>query len=174
LAKTLRFHCERCGFCCRHLLVDIDGGKGTLFLLPSETKLFPKDLIKPFFGSGTKGRSRPRPATIFAYQIATNVCPHIKPDNQCAIYENRPLMCQSYPFEGMGIVLIHRECPTIAKSVKEGEIIENIIAPEEKKANTLLARYTWKHVGSPMWYFDLKNQKWKILPTNKILKRLPI
>lgn len=174
MAKTLRFQCQRCGFCCRHLLVDINGGKCTIFLLPSETKLFPKDLIKPLYGSNTKGRSRPRPATIIAYQLSTNVCPHIKQDNQCAIYKDRPLICQAYPLDGIGIMILHRECPRIAKFVKEGEIIETVIAPEERKANTLLARYTWKHIGNPVWYFDLKTQKWRTLPRDKILKKLVV
>jgi len=173
VAKLLRFKCGRCGYCCRHLLVDIEGGKGTIFLLPSETKLFPKELIKPLFGTGLKGRSRPRPAQFWSYQLNTNVCPHIKPDNNCAIYAKRPLICRAYPFEGgFGVIILHRECSTIAETIKEGEIVETIVAPEEKQANDILVNYVRQHAGSPLWHFDLKTQKWRIFPADKIRRRI--
>jgi len=170
--KTLRFQCELCGYCCRNLLADINGGKGTLFLLPNERKLFSQALIRPLFGSGTKGRSRPRPANIFAYQINVNVCPYIKRDNTCAIYPKRPMMCRAFPFEGIGITVISRHCPTIKKTIREHEIVDQIDAPEEMQANKFLAHYVSQNLGGLLWHFDLDTQKWKIFPSEKIRRKI--
>jgi len=166
--KTFRFQCERCGYCCRNLVSDINGGKGTLFLLPTETKLFPQELIRPLFGSGVKGRSRPRPIKVFAYQITTSVCPHIKPDNTCAIYLKRPMMCRAFPLEGRGIIVINRHCRVIQKAIAENEIVDKMDAPEEQKANKFLSNYVLKNLDGLLWYFDLNTQKWKVFPSDKI------
>jgi Fe-S-cluster containining protein len=154
------------------LLVDINGGKGSLFLLPSETKLFPEELIRPLYGSGIKGRSRPRPADIWAYQINTNTCPYIQSDNSCAIYSKRPMICRAFPVEGIGIIILQRHCKVIYNTVKENEIIDKLEAPQEKEANAYLAHYTWQHVKGLVWYFDLTNEKWKNFPADKIRRRM--
>jgi len=128
--------------------------------------------MRPLFGSGIKGRSRPRPAKIFAYQINTNICPHIKPDNTCVIYPKRPMICRSFPFEGIGITVISRHCQTIKKMIKEYEMVDRVNAPEEMQANKFLADYVSQYVSGRVWVYDLSTQKWKIFQGDKIRRRI--
>lgn len=169
---TLQFRCQKCGHCCRNLNADIDDGKGSLFLLPEERKLFPPDLIRPLYAVGRKGRSRPRPTKIISYQINTYICPHIKPDNSCAIYAQRPMMCRSFPLEGKGIVVLTRSCKFIEKTLPEGEIVKNLIAPREEDANHILSTWIFQMLEKPLWYFDLNTQKFHLFQGDKIRRQL--
>ena len=92
---THYFQCLGCGECC----IGLFGQHGKiwlgLFLLPWERKLFPSEYIHPRYGEGRKPSHRK--FRILAYQMSANVCPHLA-DNKCQIYENRPLICRSYPW----------------------------------------------------------------------------
>jgi Fe-S-cluster containining protein len=111
--KTINFVCINCGDCCRNLLerTPMFGTRG-LYLQKNETHLFPAEHLKPMYAL-SKGKSRPRPGEIFAYQLYLNNCPHLQ-DNKCSIYSTRPMICRSFPFEAMAA---SRKCPSISSMI---------------------------------------------------------
>lgn len=99
-----RFECERCPDCCTRLLNMTDGKEHGIYLAPEEIVHFPKESVFPLFRSGGK---------VFAYQLATHDCPNLVTKENghmgCKIYQNRPLICRSFPlgFSGdKGLVVI--------------------------------------------------------------------
>jgi len=61
------------------------------------------------------------PKRIVEYQLGINVCPHLE-GNKCRIYLNRPLACQSYPFEIEDVeplrVYLEENCRWIKESIR--------------------------------------------------------
>jgi Fe-S-cluster containining protein len=82
-------NCKKCGRCCSNLRKGEDKSGLTLFI--DEISLFPDDKIRPYIGKGVESVTE-----IFAYQHTDNVCVHLV-NNQCVIYEHRPIMCRSFP-----------------------------------------------------------------------------
>ena len=172
----IKFTCLQCGYCCRNLIQKhpyLPGVKGGLFLIPKETKLFPREHIYPNKGWGLKGRARPRPLVIYAYQLDMNRCPHLR-GNLCEIYENRPLACRGYPLEGLepiGKIILDPDCRFIKQHLDKGEIIRQIEAPEELAANGTLRLYLAGALANseePSWTFDLTTKKWKRVEYEKL------
>lgn len=165
-----KFQCLKCGYCCRHLLNEVDFGLAGLFLLPEETKLFPKDKIFPLYGFGIKGRSRPRPIEIGMYQYAEMTCIHLTQDNLCKIYDKRPLICRAFPLEVSPFGgCAHRECTAIKGMLREWEFVrvEELFDDPEIQANIAinerLLQMARKYFPKVLWAFDLKTKKWKRL-----------
>lgn len=71
-----------------------------LSLKLEEFKLFPPEIVSPQFGVGTRTSLKPR--HILSYQLNVNVCPHLTEDNNCRIYNNRPLSCRAFPLISLG------------------------------------------------------------------------
>jgi Fe-S-cluster containining protein len=141
-----------------------------LSLHPREIGLFPSDLVFPYIGIGLIGH----PKRIVEYQLGINVCPHLE-GNKCRIYLNRPLACQSYPFEIEDVeplrVYLEENCRWIKESIRtqkltraqrEGIIFsERILAPKELEASYKLYKYATKFRKSKnLWIFDLKKRMW--------------
>jgi len=171
---SLKFTCLQCAHCCRQLIQNhpyLPGVKSGLFLLPQEVKLFPKEHIYPNRGWGLKGRARPRPKLIYAYQLDLKVCPHLR-GNLCGIYENRPLGCQGYPFEGLEPIaryMVHPECRWFKLYLKNKTDIK-IEALEEVKANKRIGAYlamVLKAAEGPDWIYNLTTKKWVMLDEEK-------
>ena len=163
--KRLTFHCLKCGSCCRDIVKDVSFGKAGLFLLPQETKFFPKEHVYPLYGAGLKGRTRPRPERVYVYQFALKVCPHLNQNSLCNIYEKRPLACKAFPLESTPLGAFgHRECRFLKTHLKEGEMADLWANPELFTANKMLWLYirsVHEKFGPPFWNFDLSTKKWK-------------
>ncbi len=102
--ELLKFRCTGCGNCCRETVVCIstedverivDGtGKS-----PEEfVDFFPEDEVNldkrnPLWVRFTKGRA------VMALRWKRNRCVFLTPDDQCSIYEHRPVTCRQHPFE---------------------------------------------------------------------------
>jgi Fe-S-cluster containining protein len=110
------FECSKCGLCCgdtrektRHIL-----------LLASEANLISTKtfLPKQEFAKETMGK------TPYCYEMKKadeGKCVFLK-ENQCSIYDLRPLICRFYPFElkfdadkNLHVFNFTFECPTIGK-----------------------------------------------------------
>jgi Fe-S-cluster containining protein len=176
MRKQIEFQCTNCGACCKNLLEqkDLLGLRG-LYLQKNETHLFPKDHVKPMYAA-TKGKVRPRPGEIFAYQLDLATCPHLNAENKCSIYNERPLICRSFPFEAMAIA---RKCPEIAKQIQQGEevAINNDSIKTELKANKSHFKFLRPYViKGGFWLYDLRTGEWKrqtqrnTLPNPKVTK----
>ena len=70
-----------------------------MYLFPKEAEVFPREVIAPLFRYGE---------VVIAYQVTVNRCPHLNVDNNCAIYEKRPLLCQAFPLMNNDLL-----CPII-------------------------------------------------------------
>ena len=88
----IRFSCNRCGICCgdtiqktRHIL-----------LLESETTKIQTETAQPI-GDFSEQIANKAPY-IYEMKKIEGKCIFLK-DNQCTIYELRPLICRFYPFE---------------------------------------------------------------------------
>lgn len=169
---TLTLECDRCGYCCRNLDDAIGDGKGSLFLFPEERRLFSHELIRPLFAVGRKGRSRPRPAKVIAYQINTTVCPYIGEDNSCAIYDRRPIACRAFPLEGKGILLLSRRCRFVERTLAADEAVNRVLAPRENAANKKLADRLFSILDEPLWFFDLNTQRFLPFPAYAIRRQM--
>ena len=164
--RMMKFECLKCGHCCRTLITKVDFGSAGLFLLPNETFLFPKTDVSPLYGIGVKGRSRPRPEKIIAYQFGKMVCPHLSEENLCKIYSTRPITCRSYPLETTLVGnIINSQCTFIRKNFKEGIFFNvDLVKPELKKANLILTKHVMKSMSefnTILWGFDLETKKWR-------------
>jgi len=127
MSDTYKFECDRCGLCCERTVVKTELGRYGAFLIPHERFLFPEKCVRPLFGIGIKGKSRPRPKIIYAYQNISQPCVWYVPElKACMIYDRRPLSCMEFPLSAWhGGVMIHRECPQIAKLVPEGSSLRS-------------------------------------------------
>ena len=112
----LKFNCQRCGYCCTRQLSATDGKEYGIYLTPEEIKYFPKDTVFPLFR---------RREQVFAYQLGVHECPNIVRENghmACKIYENRPLICRSFPAghsDEDGIIVLFDRCLFTSKSADE-------------------------------------------------------
>lgn len=112
----LKFNCCRGGHCCTRQLSMTDGKEHGIYLTQEEAKHFPENAVFPLFRAGGE---------IFAYQLGVHECPNLVREDghtTCRIYENRPLICRSFPLgqseKGDFIVLSDR-CESCSKSAAE-------------------------------------------------------
>jgi Fe-S-cluster containining protein len=134
--ENLHFECEKCGLCCgdtkqktRHILI-----------LDSEATQIAqkKGCNKEDFAAETKC-SLPY---VYEMKKADGKCVFLK-DNQCTIYEVRPLICRFYPFElkfsknlGRYVFEFTLECPSIGKGAVLGEKdFEKLFALAQERLN---------------------------------------
>ena len=162
----MKFECLNCGECCRKLhivseWVNVKSVTLGLFLMPNERKLFPAKMIMPLYGAGLKGKSRPRPEVIYAYQITEDRCPHLMAQNYCAIYDKRPIACRAFP---LGVVM-DRRCTWVKERFQEGDSMpkSQLDLGDMVKYHDILFEYIGrcaeKYPGR-MWAWDLKTKKW--------------
>jgi|WetSurMetagenome_2_1015567.scaffolds.fasta_scaffold310052_3 Fe-S-cluster containining protein len=161
MMKRVDFKCEQCGGCCTDLLDKSLGiGMRGLYLQKNEIHLFPKEHVKPMYAT-RKGRSRPRPDVIFAYQLDLNTCPHLK-GNSCSIYEKRPTICRSFPFEAGAA---SRKCFVIASQISDKEqfTTNNDLIRSEIEANKKHLRFLTPYLGKGSFFtYDLATGKWSL------------
>lgn len=161
MSETAEFRCIRCGRCCRSLLSEDRGILRGLTLLPEETSLFPKSVVRPAVGVG---RSPQDPDfRVLAYQLAVEPCPHLD-DTACAVYGDRPSSCRQFPFslepsgDGGPLLGIDLNCPAAAKlldsytqiSFEGREDAERLLQIKERLAQN----------PRQAWFYDLKTDRW--------------
>jgi len=135
-----------------------------LLLTPKEAGLFPRELVKPYMGTERKGKSRPRPAQIIAYQLDAENCPHLEEDNSCRIYDKRPLSCQAFPVhiglvEGELTVYASTRCE-LTKDNKD-ELIEM-----DRETMNATARIQKEIIQLTQWMRPLNENRW--IPTEEL------
>ena len=158
----MSFTCHRCGKCCRDLLFKDNGILRGLTLQPEETKHFPEEHVKPYFGIGKRPYD-PR-FEIVAYQLTIMNCPHLE-DNQCSIYTNRPASCRQYPFsldpdkEGETLLGVDMNCPTAVELVSGSD---GTIGFTDRDSAEKLLELKKQASENPRraWFYDLESEKW--------------
>ena len=113
------FHCSKCGLCCSDTKQKIR----CILLLESEATDISNQIHQPkqYFTTKAKNKSP------YLYEMKKNSqgkCLFLE-DNNCAIYEYRPLICRFYPFElkfshdkENYVFEFTLECPEIGKGKK--------------------------------------------------------
>ncbi|MCW4049964.1 MAG: YkgJ family cysteine cluster protein [Candidatus Bathyarchaeota archaeon] len=149
--------CTRCGRCCRHLRTGDETTGLTLF--PEETHLFPEETVKPHLGKGDSS-----PTTLFTYQYTENICVHLA-DNQCMIYDSRPLMCRSFPVKiGEYGLRFSPGCEAVLNSIK-GSKKFNREQEEVKAAFEMVRRLYEFHTSfqgeDTRWRYNLVSSEWE-------------
>jgi len=184
--KVDRFVCTGCGVCCRKIVITNDYGTFGLYLEPQETKLFPKWHVEPFWGFGVKGRRRNRPKFVGAYQFTGEQCPYVTKQNECRIYERRPLVCRAYPLslffirdkEGKVHAEMDNRCPVINKRFPEEQIelphggldyLGETAISADLKSTRHFENCVLKSDGY-LWLYHFKQQKWQLRahPSKKV------
>ena len=158
--------CKRCGSCCRNLFDDNKGIRKSLVLTAKEIGFFPSEMISPSLAVGTEKRKK-----VITYQLNVNTCPHIDKNNECLIYDNRPLKCKAFPYESGNFsntctVLSYRK---VGQSYCDfAPSISHIDASE--KLNRYITNRLKKHFkkGYKVWDFDLLVEKWIIRAQHNI------
>lgn len=150
-----RFKCTQCGGCCKALLfTNAQGSTVGLWLRPSETPLFPGEVVAPLVGHGD-------PVTIMAYQLSVNRCPHYEEPStgagRCSIYDRRPAACRAFPVISRHSV--SGACAAVSK-IKDGVEPESLSAElaayEEEVAHDLSQ-------PEPEWVWPLNERRWVAL-----------
>lgn len=155
----VRFRCLKCGYCCSHIISETRFGKLGIFLMPKEAEWFPKDKISPLYAAGLKGRSRPRPREIFAYQLNVPFCPWLERTLQtCIMWHHRPLVCRSYPIRESSI---HKPCRFVTANLSGEEIqLDTKSLEEEVAADESILSYVKRFRGEPLWVWPLDKATW--------------
>jgi Fe-S-cluster containining protein len=152
----LRFKCNGCGKCCGHLLSYQDDLRFGLYLSPKEALLFPEECISPLFKYYN---------TIIAYQVSVDRCPHLTKDNKCAIYDNRPLTCQSFPMVSL-VEMAAELCPvTSAHKFEEWDL--SVMQSEISAIKTQAEEAVVLPQATAMYLYDKK--QWIYERSEKIL-----
>ena len=145
-----------CGKCCSNLRKGDE--KSGLTLFPEELHLFPEEKVRPYIGKGID-----RGTDIFAYQQTENICVHLE-NRKCMIYEQRPMMCRSFP-----VKVGENGLRFISRCVGVREMIKNSVAlthemNEVKVAIQLVERLYEFHKslgeGYRRWRYNLVLEEW--------------
>ena len=158
----MSFVCRMCGKCCKDLVFHDNGILRGLTLLPEETKCFPEELVKPYFGIGK--RPYDPKFKVLAYQLTTPDCPHLVED-KCTNYEERPVSCRQYPFsldpdpEEVALLGVDMNCSAAVELVSGSD--GRIEFPNKESAEKLL-ELKKKASENPRrsWLYDLGSEKW--------------
>ena len=158
----MSFVCRMCGKCCRDLVLRDNGLLRGLTLLPEETKNFPDEQVKPYFGVGK--RPYDPKFKILAYQLTNTDCPHLVED-KCNSYENRPASCRQYPFsldpdpEEGALLGIDMNCPAAVELVNGSD--GRIEFPDRESAEKLLElKKLAAENPRRSWLYNLESEKW--------------
>jgi Fe-S-cluster containining protein len=178
LLEPITYKCINCGFCCNHLLIERQGVRKGLPLLPEEIDLFRKDQVRPGYGVGKSPRDLD--FKIIAYQMRLNSCPHRRLGG-CSMHAYRPAICRSYPFvpvieqDNRVVKTFDMTCTTLKDHIKdypnnavpvmassldvENEYYQQVAAITERLLKDL----------DEAWFYNLKTEQWtpfkKMMPT---------
>ena len=156
--ETGDFECLRCASCCRSILESRSGiGRG-LPLTEKEASLFPENTISPKLAIGPR-----RPDRVILHQLNMNVCPHVNSQNECSVYEERPLMCKSFPIVAGAI---SNRCRVFSYRRVGATYDEPYSMKSQLDASEKLEKYIQKQISkhsmgkSTLWEYDLATGKW--------------
>ena len=175
MTEEVSYKCANCGKCCNRLLIDRQGVRKGLPLLPNEIELFKPVNIIPAIALGDNVNS----LEILMYQMTLNSCPHWM-HGGCGIWVYRPTICRAYPVlpvmtTGNRVVLSYDlECTSLKRyqGIYKGSKIPwkyESISREAKNARKLsLVTLKALEEHERAWFYDLTSKDW--VPFSKLLR----
>jgi Fe-S-cluster containining protein len=108
--------CQKCSWCCEYFPMDPE-------FIESHRSFFKKPVKEEFFVHTPVGKKM-----IVATATSDRACVFLSEDNTCAVYEDRPDICQTFGQEWWGPMM----CPNVApdgrlRSSEESEALKSII-----------------------------------------------
>ncbi len=181
MLEPIIYHCINCGVCCNRLLIDRQGVRKGLPLLPGEVEIFRKDHVRPAYGIGVDPKD---PVfEVIAYQMRLNACPHRRLGG-CVMHAYRPAICRSYPFvpvisQGLSVVkTFDMTCTALKDRVdeyREGMVpVQSSSVEVENAYYPTVAAITERMLEdvNKAWFYNLKTSHWvpfrKLFPLNRI------
>ncbi|MGD0804025.1 MAG: hypothetical protein ABSA11_08140 [Candidatus Bathyarchaeia archaeon] len=178
MPEPIAYHCINCGVCCTRLLIDRQGVRKGLPLLPGEVEIFRKDYIRPAYGVGVSPRDSG--FEIIAYQMRLNTCPHRR-FGGCVMHAYRPAICRSYPYvpvisQGLCVVkTFDMTCTALKDHIAEfpeGIVpVKSSCVEVENAYYPAVAAITERLLEDvdKAWFYNLKTGRWvrfrRLLPT---------
>jgi len=169
LSEPISYQCINCGVCCNRLLIDRQGVRKGLPLLPDEIDIFRKAHVRPAYGIGKSPKDSG--FKVIAYQMRLNFCPHRR-FGGCVMHAYRPAICRSYPFvpvinQGFKVVkTFDLTCTALKDHVKGyfmGAVpVQSSSVEVENSSYPAVASITERllnDVGSS-WFYNLKTGRW--------------
>lgn len=163
------YRCVNCGECCERLLIDRQGVRKGLPLLPDERELFRESQIKPGIGIGENPGDKG--FKVISYQMTENACPHRRLGG-CTVWASRPTVCRAYPFMptitqgGLVIKQYDLLCNALRGLTERvpGESVhfEPRSVAREMEAAEELSKVTLRAMENldKAWFYDLETESW--------------
>ena len=152
------FECLQCSKCCRSILETSGGVTRGLALTEREAKIFPPEIVSPKLAVGVS-----EPSVVILYQLNVTVCPYVNDYNQCSRYEERPLICRSFPIVGGAI---SNRCRIFSYRKPGVVYAEPFNMDKQMEASRKLNTYTRNRIskhyqkGLKIWEYDIATKKW--------------
>ena len=168
-----KFKCNNCGYCCSNF-----GPAGTLPVFHWEMKklkaiAMEKNISLTFIPENVYYDSISKEIFFINYGMKNMPCPFLE-DNKCSIYENRPLICRSFPI-GKNPLFDEKEISSVrsswfihCKNYSSKEFIEEINNPSINIAKKI-ERYI-EIFGEESWNSSFKIEKIKYFLQSEIKK----
>ncbi|MCX8150961.1 MAG: YkgJ family cysteine cluster protein [Candidatus Bathyarchaeota archaeon] len=156
--EIVEFVCKRCGWCCRNLLETKDGIERGLPLTDKEATRFPQELVSPKVAIGITD-----PKIVVLYQLNVNVCPYINSQNVCEKYEDRPLMCRSFPIVAGDL---SNRCTVFSYRIKGVSYSDSYSMEKQLDASVKFTLYLKNRIkkyyqkGLKVWEYNLATKNW--------------
>ena len=152
--------CKKCGHCCKHQYTRME-------IYHDEIHLFTKGSYIPYIGYGDSKSN----VNTLIYKLIAKRCPLYDDDIGCTVYEDRPIICQKFPFSsdlnGLGL---DNSCKNSPKGqdtkIITGETMQTMM-PILKKVQDQSNIVAEKFYISKLWLY--KNFKWKLITQKKLL-----
>lgn len=156
--KSDEFECLQCATCCRNLLETRNGKISGITLTENEAKLFPSNIVSPKLSLGMNS-----PEIIIMYQLNVKCCPNVNEKNLCQVYENRPLICRSFPVISGAI---SNKCKMFSYRKPGLTYDEPYTMNRQIEASAKLDKYIENRIkrhfkkGIKLWEYDLATNRW--------------
>jgi Fe-S-cluster containining protein len=133
-----------------------------------EKSLFPKELVYPMRGFAESNESED--FVVVEWQLGVNECPHLE-NNQCKIYNERPLACKTYPL--VDIANYDLDCQGILRmqgldplGFSSGVLFTRIENKALESVYERISQYFKKNSPRTLWNFNLEKKKWVRCPVS--------
>jgi len=160
----MKFECKHCGQCCKRFGL---GEKNFLPIFEWEAREFEVQAKKKGILVDVKPNRMffeeiNRKIVILGYGLYSSPCPFLTKDNDCSVYEKRPIICRRFPINNLPWTQSNNElshtffqCPTFDNVKNFTECVDNKVG----MANTKVDEFFMDTYGHECFDFALKGDE---------------